>query len=183
MKTITNLVLSFTVLGFLAACGNAQKPVEDAHAGHDHVKDSTAIKSTLAAVSLKDDKLNAVYPHYVHLTKALTTGDVAEAKVAAQAIELGAKALSNGDALAALTTKITEGRTIEDQRAAFSALSNDLIARVKTSGLSSGELYIDHCPMAMDDKGAFWLAEQKEIKNPYFGDSMLTCGSVKETVR
>jgi hypothetical protein len=29
---------------------------------------------------------------------------------------------------------------------------------------------------------ANWLSDQKEIANPYYGNSMLTCGSVKETL-
>ena len=40
-------------------------------------------------------------------------------------------------------------------------------------------LYHDHCPMAQDNKGAMWLSETKEIRNPYFGDKMMTCGSVE----
>ena len=33
--------------------------------------------------------------------------------------------------------------------------------------------------MALEDQGAYWLSEFKEIKNPYFGDAMLKCGEVK----
>ena len=36
--------------------------------------------------------------------------------------------------------------------------------------------------MAGNDKGAYWLSKESKIKNPYFGDEMLTCGSVKETI-
>jgi len=54
---------------------------------------------------------------------------------------------------------------------------------VKDSGLESGELYVAHCPMALNDKGASWVSNSKEIRNPYFGESMLTCGSVKETLK
>jgi hypothetical protein len=34
--------------------------------------------------------------------------------------------------------------------------------------------------MAFDDKGAYWLSEMKEIRNPYFGDRMLKCGETRE---
>jgi Cu(I)/Ag(I) efflux system membrane fusion protein len=37
--------------------------------------------------------------------------------------------------------------------------------------------------MALNDKGAYWLSEFEEIRNPYFGDAMLTCGEVVETYR
>jgi len=33
-------------------------------------------------------------------------------------------------------------------------------------------IYIQHCPMADNNKGADWLSLNKAIKNPYFGDKM-----------
>ena len=44
-------------------------------------------------------------------------------------------------------------------------------------------LYIQHCPMADQEKGADWLSREKEIRNPYFGKSMLTCGEVTDTLK
>lgn len=41
-------------------------------------------------------------------------------------------------------------------------------------------LYLDFCPMANNNKGGFWLNIEKEIKNPYFGSSILKCVSVKK---
>jgi Cu(I)/Ag(I) efflux system membrane fusion protein len=37
--------------------------------------------------------------------------------------------------------------------------------------------------MARDGEGAYWLQESDDLLNPYFGSSMLYCGSVKETYR
>ena len=36
--------------------------------------------------------------------------------------------------------------------------------------------------MAFDNKGAYWLSEEKEIRNPYFGSKMLTCGETADSV-
>jgi hypothetical protein len=36
--------------------------------------------------------------------------------------------------------------------------------------------------MAADGKGASWLSDKREVRNPYYGDKMLTCGSVKESI-
>ena len=44
-------------------------------------------------------------------------------------------------------------------------------------------LYHDHCPMARDNQGAMWLSEVKEIKNPYFGAAMFSCGQVQEVIQ
>lgn len=67
---------------------------------------------------------------------------------------------------------------IEHQREHFVLLSKDIIDLVKMFG-SSQKLYEDYCPMANDGKGAIWISEVKEIKNPFLGAKMPTCGSVK----
>lgn len=71
---------------------------------------------------------------------------------------------------------------IEHQREHFSMMSEDMYALVKAFGAGK-TMYHDHCPMAMENKGAMWLSETKEIKNPYFGDKMPGCGSVEEEIQ
>jgi Cu(I)/Ag(I) efflux system membrane fusion protein len=44
------------------------------------------------------------------------------------------------------------------------------------------QLYRIHCPMAFNNKGADWLQADKDIRNPYFGASMLSCGEVTEEI-
>jgi len=134
-------------------------------------------------VRLKDDRLNAMYPHYVALTNALTKGDAAAARIAANAITAGAGEVANGNAVAAAAAKITASADLEVQRSVYAQLSNDFIALIKQTGMESGALYVAFCPMAMNDKGAAWLSPENEIRNPYFGEQMLTCGSVKETIQ
>ncbi len=36
-------------------------------------------------------------------------------------------------------------------------------------------IYRFHCPMAFNNKGAYWLQDNEDTKNPYFGSSMLIC--------
>lgn len=69
---------------------------------------------------------------------------------------------------------------LEHQREHFVLLSKDVNDLIKMFG-SNRKLYQDYCPMADDGKGAIWISEVKEIKNPYQGSKMLTCGSVKKT--
>jgi hypothetical protein len=70
---------------------------------------------------------------------------------------------------------------IEHQREHFDMLSKDMYDLVKT--FNQGQtLYLDYCPMYNDNKGAIWLSETKEIKNPYLGNSMPSCGEVKEEI-
>jgi membrane fusion protein, copper/silver efflux system len=71
---------------------------------------------------------------------------------------------------------------IEDQRLAFSEFSDQFYKAVKTFGLMGKTAYYQFCPMAKNGKGAYWLSETKDILNPYYGESMLTCGETKETL-
>ena len=68
---------------------------------------------------------------------------------------------------------------IEHQREHFESLSQDIYDMVKITG-SEKKLYYTHCPMYNDNKGANWLSETKEIRNPYLGKEMLECGTIKE---
>ncbi len=68
---------------------------------------------------------------------------------------------------------------IEHQREHFALLSKDINDLIKLFG-SSQKLYQDFCPMYDDGKGAIWISEIKEIKNPYLGAKMPTCGSIKK---
>jgi|GEM_PF-202963 len=179
MTTLLKGVLPVLAVIFLSACGGGSTDK-----GHVHQEPDSSTRATPAAagVHLRDDKLNAVYPHYAQLTTALTNGDMAAAKIAANAIAAGAGEITGGAALGAAATNITAAEDIGAQRTQYAGLSAAFITLVKQSGLNSGALYVDFCPMAMNDKGASWLSADKEIKNPYFGEKMMTCGDVKETI-
>lgn len=184
MKHSLKVIVPVLLVILLAACsgnntGKSNKAQDTTH--HDQMAMETTTVPA-ADVKLKDDKLNAIYQYYVHLTTALTKGDVAEAKIASNAIEIGAKEIEGAGIVAANASTIMATSDLEAQRTAYATLSNAFIALIKKSGVSSGELYIDFCPMAINDKGAFWLSANKEIKNPYLGEEMMTCGEVKETL-
>ncbi|MCF8331955.1 MAG: efflux RND transporter periplasmic adaptor subunit [Bacteroidales bacterium] len=71
---------------------------------------------------------------------------------------------------------------IEKQRKAFVTFNPPFYKALKTFGLSGEDAYYQFCPMANDDKGAYWISEQKEIRNPYFGDEMMECGENKSEI-
>ncbi|PRY88538.1 efflux RND transporter periplasmic adaptor subunit [Mongoliibacter ruber] len=77
--------------------------------------------------------------------------------------------------------KIAQTADVEEQRKHFETLSDNLIEAVEYFGVVENTIYRQYCPMAFKDQGAYWLSSEKEIRNPYFGDMMLTCGEVKET--
>ena len=71
---------------------------------------------------------------------------------------------------------------IETQRKAFSEMTAQIEPMLKTA-LSSGKVYKQFCPMAFNNTGGYWLSNNKEIRNPYFGDKMLKFGKVTETIQ
>lgn len=69
------------------------------------------------------------------------------------------------------------------QREAFNHLSNNLYKTIDAFGLNAHEVYYQYCPMAFNNAGGYWLSDEKAIRNPYFGEMMLTCGEVKNILK
>lgn len=66
---------------------------------------------------------------------------------------------------------------IEHQREHFAMLSTDVNDMIKIFGTDK-KIYRDYCPMYDQGKSGYWISETKEIKNPYYGSEMLTCGGI-----
>ena len=70
-----------------------------------------------------------------------------------------------------------------EMRTHFEPLSEAFIETARTLGAIGQTWYVTFCPMVDGDRGAYWLSEIEQIKNPYFGDRMLRCGEVRERFR
>ena len=79
--------------------------------------------------------------------------------------------------------KIIASSEVSSQRAAFVDLSDAMYSTIKMFSITGLNVYYQFCPMANEGKGANWLSLSADIKNPYFGDDMLTCGETKETLK
>ncbi|MEL7223119.1 MAG: efflux RND transporter periplasmic adaptor subunit, partial [Bacteroidota bacterium] len=86
------------------------------------------------------------------------------------------------NALKAHAQNLQATTDVEEQRYEFDFLSEVIIANLKVFGSSEEVFYVQYCPMAFDDTGANWLSAEDKVLNPYFGDKMLRCGIVKETI-
>ena len=142
-------------------------------------------------------QINSAYDKYVVLKNAFVQSDVKKVKQAAKEVQLSlSKAdmkLLTGNAhmqwmdisgkLDTQINKIAASDKIEDQRIAFSIYNDNFYKAIKTFGLMGKTVYYQFCPMMNDGKGAYWLSETKDILNPYYGESMLTCGETKETLK
>lgn len=70
---------------------------------------------------------------------------------------------------------------IAHQREHFEMLTKDITDMIAITGTET-TLYQQYCPMYANDKGGAWLSMEKEIKNPYFGDIMMSCGEVQKEI-
>ena len=141
-------------------------------------------------------QLKQVFDDYILLKDALVNDDANGAQLAGKQINLSLKKvdmklLSNEKAhnhwmtiqkeLKASANAIENSLEIATQRGHFKHLSAHMISSVKLFGINQ-KVYSEFCPMADNNKGAYWLSLEKEIRNPYYGEAMLTCGEVKETI-
>ncbi len=115
--------------------------------------------------------------HYLAIKDALVLTDGTKAQNAAKAFLSAAEDASLKSAL----EMVAGTSDVKVQRQAFEILSMKMYELVQASG-SDSPLYKQYCPMAFNNKGAYWLAAEMEVNNPYFGDAMLHCGSVQEKV-
>ncbi|CCH03591.1 hypothetical protein FAES_pFAES01099 (plasmid) [Fibrella aestuarina BUZ 2] len=156
------------------------------------------IRLSLAALALTFCSLGALAQNtaptltaYYDVKDALVATDAVRAKAGATKLvaalaKIDAAKLSTTDkkALAMAKTKataITKTTDVDVQREQFDGLSTSMIALAKATK-PAAKAYVQFCPMAAEGKGASWLSDKKEVRNPYYGDKMLKCGSVKEEI-
>jgi Cu(I)/Ag(I) efflux system membrane fusion protein len=141
--------------------------------------------------------LQPLYSEYLNFKNALIVDQLAVAQKSASQLE---KAISKVDMPlfkgAAQHTWMEHSRnlknalqhmqhfkSIEEVRKAFQQVSDGMIALTKAFNPLEQTLYVQHCPMADSNKGADWLSIETEIKNPYFGEAMLSCGEITDTIK
>lgn len=134
-----------------------------------------------------------IFQNYLPIKDALIESDISPASEAAkellETINRVDMSLVKGDAhmawmrdldvLKKATNGIADETDVEKARMMLSPLSDQLFHTLKKFQVKVGG-YRQYCPMAFDNKGAFWLSSSDKILNPYFGDAMLTCGNVEE---
>ena len=81
-------------------------------------------------------------------------------------------------AMEAAVARMLSETNLEVIRGSFDELSVEMTKAVATFGAGGQTLYVEYCPMANADQGAFWLSLNPQIHNPYYGDAMLGCGEV-----
>lgn len=71
---------------------------------------------------------------------------------------------------------------IDAKRKIFQTVSDGMFDLLRTVRYNGSTVYQDYCPMAFNNAGAAWLSNSREIVNPYFGEKMLHCGELRDSV-
>ena len=137
---------------------------------------------------------------YYSLKDALVASDTVKANAASKELGVFADSLQlseiSGDSTGMIreTAKTFTGTisgsaqalskeaTLDAKRKEFEMISDALWSLTRTVKYDGEKVYYQYCPMAFNNKGAYWLSNQSVIRNPYFGDEMLECGKVEDSV-
>ena len=140
---------------------------------------------TYSQDSTQQKQLSKLLTQYYAIKDALVDGNATNASTSADqfikvANSIDYKLISEGNINTLLkdATSISESKDIKKQREVFTNFSNNMIALAKSVKLTAEPVYQAYCPM----KKANWLSNEKTIKNPYYGNAMLSCGKVVETI-
>jgi hypothetical protein len=182
------------LLGFagMAACQNA-----------DEKKDTSSPEVTAPKEQPRSNfteegtiKLMSLLGEYYALKDALVASDAAKTTEQAVKLQMSADSMQRfiSDSTHILYVQVKEIKAkageivlskadVEKQRIPFEKLSDAVFTLIKEANLKNAGVYRQYCPMAFNDKGAYWLSPEEKIRNPYFGKKMLTCGEVTDSLK
>ncbi|APU70171.1 MULTISPECIES: DUF3347 domain-containing protein [Christiangramia] len=114
--------------------------------------------------------------YYMEIKNALVADDFQATRDAAKIM------VENDKEFTTMANAIANSADLMEQRKNFKKLSAAIYKDVNDNEINT-TLYWNRCPMAMGGEGANWLSMQEKIQNPYMGQKMPGCGSVKETLK
>lgn len=183
--------LPIAVLVFFAACGgNADKKTGEAKKVEPLAQNKNS--------SGFNDNFTSLLTSYYHLKDAFVASDDAQAIANAKLLIASADSLNPKEikadssivemasqyasSISAEAKALIAEPNLEAKRKSFQMISDNMYDLVRTVHFDKEIVYHQFCPMAFNDAGAYWLSSSADIKNPYFGKKMLTCGEVKDSI-
>ncbi|CAM4318254.1 DUF3347 domain-containing protein [Gillisia limnaea] len=202
LKPILGLMLLAILIFTVTSCRDTKKEddhemdQDDMEMEHDDMEmnDSSMNSSDNMAMDQNKSESDAIVVNYLELKNALVADNTEAAASSGKKVVSAFKAFDvakySEEEQKELNDIIEDAiehaehiaeSAMDHQREHFEILSKDMADLVAITGTSK-KLYQAYCPMFNDGKGAIWLSEFKEIKNPYYGSKMLTCGTVQKEV-
>jgi Cu(I)/Ag(I) efflux system membrane fusion protein len=176
---LQNPLIVLLILGFFFSC---QSPADSAE----------QIEINESEFAIKSSYDNDIIGQYLRIKDALVATDAEEAANAAKNLKdilLNKKNLillsHDSSNMNFIIEEIIDNKDIKSKRVSFYELSKSLIKEFKNKSIETKEgqdIYIQFCPMAMNNKGAIWLSAEHNVLNPYYGETMLKCGVVRDTI-
>lgn len=173
------------------------------HEGHLDTQETSQINNEnhekiIERIKVNEDfqnKLKKVLNSYIDLKDALVQEDTIKVSESANTllenlIQVDMKLIKDAGhdhwmslekEIRSSTTDISKTKDIDKQRNYFKQLSSHLIKAIQLFGVNE-KVYVEFCPMADNNNGAYWLSKKKKVINPYFGEAMLTCGVIKQVI-
>lgn len=206
----TTVLAAFMAMFVFASCSDNQKSAETTEA-HDHEHhegmahgDNMPTAGTVVVETPTFDavaepvkrNLSQLLDEYITLKDALVESDAEAAKEAASVVLNSANAMpvatleadqkefaeQQVDKIRNSAAKIAGTNDLAEQRNNLEDLSEAVFSLTKAFGATDQKVYYQHCPMVNNNQGAYWVSTKSEIRNPYFGSSMLKCGSNEEVI-
>lgn len=192
MKKLIIGILLLAVVGLIAwklLGGKEEKP-------HEKPKPLSIAENTGTFNESYAQLLQAYYA----VKDALVASDTAKATAAAHQLLLASDSLKvneiQGDTsgmiketaksftanLSTTAKVLADSKTLDDKRKQFEMIADAIWSLTRTVKYSGEKVYWQYCPMAFNDKGAYWMSNDTVIRNPYFGDEMLHCGSTEDSL-
>jgi Cu(I)/Ag(I) efflux system membrane fusion protein len=129
-------------------------------------------------MALVDDNFEGSHQHSIEMMKILENVDMGVFEGESHMVWM-----KHEKQLRSHVGKANATINIDELRGVFKPLSSELVALLKKVGSIDQPLYIEYCPMADNNNGGDWISTEPEIRNPYFGASMLGCGKILEEIR
>jgi hypothetical protein len=147
-----------------------------------------------------NESFNNLLSSYYSLKDAFVASDVSKVNAAAAVLVKSADGLQTSEiqgdstgmiketakqfaqSLSSSATTLAAAADIEAKRHEFETVTEALWSLTRTVQYTGQKVYYQYCPMAFNNKGAYWLSNTTEIRNPYFGDKMLKCGETADSL-
>ncbi len=141
-------------------------------------QDEAIASSPDTPIEIEADLATKILPAYFDLQAALAADDLDAAQAALRTMM---EQTGHQGPLPDLVHAMLGAEDLDTiRRPHFETLSNTLIAAVKADPARfTGDIHLMHCPMVYEDRGADWLQPTEDLRNPYFGAMMLTCGELR----
>jgi len=193
--TTVIIIMAFLSLTTMS-CKDNKNEHDNADGHHDADKteqnEMMGNSGKMMANNNQDAKAEIIIKDYFELKNALVSDDTKRAADAGQTLVASLKAFNSSNYTTDQQSELNDifedaiehaehiaESVMNHQREHFKVLSKDVTDMVAITG-TENTLYEQFCPMY--DGGSAWLSMSEDIKNPYYGSKMLTCGKVQNEI-